>query len=204
MARPRSFDEAEAVGAALSVFLSKGYDGASISDLTAAMGINPPSLYAAFGDKQGLFRRAMDLYASRRSPLLEAALAAPDIGGVIDRLLHQYADALTDPESPPGCLYVQGALSCSASAAPIKDELAARRLAIEPELERRFEAARNAAELEAGADCRALARYVAALLQGMAVQASGGVGRSELHALATVAAAQFRASIRDTGLPRDS
>jgi AcrR family transcriptional regulator len=195
LARPRSFDEAHAVHAALQVFLAKGYDGASIADLTAAMGIKPASLYAAFGDKRSLFGRVMDAYALRRAPLIESALSAGSIETVVDRLLHTYADALTDGDFAPGCLYVQGALSCSDAASSVKEELASRRLAIEPELESRFKQAVDDRELRPSADCRALARYIATLLQGMAVQASGGATREELHALASVATDQFRNSL---------
>ena len=193
MARPRSFDEHEAVEIALHLFQTKGYDGASIAELTAAMGINPASLYGAFGDKRGLFERAMDVYAARRAPVIEAALAEPRIEGVVERLLHSYADALTEPGFAPGCLYVQGALSCSEAARPVREELARRRLAIELQLAERFGAARKQGQLAPSADCLALARYVAVLLQGMAVQAASGVSSADLHALAALVAEQFRA-----------
>ena len=195
MARPRSFDESEAVETALQLFIAKGYDGASIAELTGAMGINPASLYAAFGDKRRLFERAMDAYARHRAPIVEGALAADRIGDVVEQLMHAYADALTDEGFAPGCLYVQGALSCSETSLPIKLALAERRLAIEPELDRRFQRARNEGELRADADCRELARYIATLLQGMAVQASGGTARSDLRALAGLVSQQFRSSL---------
>lgn len=195
MARPRSFDENEAVETALQVFIAKGYDGASISELTAAMGINPASLYAAFGDKRGLFERAMDAYARHRAPIVQGALAEPRVDLVVERLLHAYADALTDERVAPGCLYVQGALSCSETSEPVKRVLAARRLEIEPELEARFERGKAEGELARDADCRQLARYVATLLQGMSVQASGGVARADLHALADLVSEQFRRSL---------
>jgi len=197
MARPRSFDEHEAVEIALQLFLTKGYDGTSIAELTAAMGINPASLYGAFGDKRGLFERAMDAYAARRAPLIEAALAEPRIEQVVGRLLHSYADALTEPGFAPGCLYVQGALSCSEAARPVRDALTERRLAIEPELEERFQQARAEGQLGSLADCGVLARYCAVLLQGMAVQAASGVSSADLHALATLVGQQFRAVLAE-------
>jgi AcrR family transcriptional regulator len=196
MARPKSFDVDEVVELALQVFLAKGYDGASISELTAAMGINPPSLYATFGDKRGLFDRVMDRYAGRRSPLLQDALAAPSAEEVINRLLHSYADGLTDPSWPPGCLYVQAALSCSDSAQPVRDELIVRRLAIEPVLEERFERAQREGDLAASVDAADLARYCATLLQGMAIQAASGTSREDLHALADLVARQVKALIQ--------
>lgn len=195
MARPRSFDENDAVETALHVFIAKGYDGASVADLTGAMGINPASLYAAFGDKRGLFERAMDAYARHRAPLVAGALAARRIEDVVGQLMHAYADALTDEGFAPGCLYVQGALSCSDTSQPVRQALAARRLAIEPELEQRFQRAKDEGELDPGANCRELARYIATLLQGMAVQASGGTTRADLHAMADLIIDQFRASL---------
>lgn len=198
MARPRSFDEEKAVRTALQVFIAKGYDGASISDLTAAIGIKPASLYAAFGSKEGLFVRAVESYAALRAPLVNGALAAERIDQVVERLLHSYADALTEDGFAPGCLYVQGALSCSDNASSVKRALAARRLAIEPELEARFQVAMDAGELPGNADCRELARYVATLLQGMAVQASGGARREDLHSLAALVTSHFRQTLPQT------
>lgn len=196
MARPKSFDVEEVVESALQVFLAKGYDGASIAELTAAMGINPPSLYATFGDKRGLFDRVMDRYAGRRSPLLVDALAQPTAQEVVSRLVHSYADGLTDPAWPPGCLYVQAALSCSDSARPVRDELVVRRLAIEPELQERFERAHQEGDLAASVDAADLARYCATLLQGMAIQAASGVSREDLHALADLVVRQLKALIQ--------
>lgn len=193
MARPRSFDETEAVEKALALFTAKGYDGTSVADLTAAIGIKPASLYTAFGDKRGLFDRALDLYAARRAPLVQTALAQPTIAGVVDRLLHNYADALTHGDLARGCLYVQGALAGGDASESVKHELARRRLSIEPELEQRFRRAVVDGELDTEADCGGLARYVATLLQGMAVQASGGVDADALHAVARVVSAQFEA-----------
>lgn len=193
MARPKSFDEQEAIEAALQVFLAKGYDGSSIAELTVAMGINPPSLYATFGDKRGLFERVMDRYAGRRSPLLHAAIAEATAAGVVSKLMHGYADALTDPTWPPGCLYVQAALSCSDAAAPVREELTVRRLAIEPDLEARFEKARRDGDLSKSANAADIARYCATLLQGMAIQAASGASRSSLHSLADLVEGQFRA-----------
>ena len=193
MARPKSFDESEAVEAALHVFLSRGYDGASIVELTRAMGISPPSLYATFGDKRGLFEHVMDRYAGHRSPLLLDALAEATAGDVVSRLLHNYADGLTDPRWPPGCLYVQAALSCSDSAEPVRTELTTRRMAIEPVLEERFDRARAEGDLARNANSADLARYCATLLQGMAIQAASGTSREDLHALADLVSDQFRA-----------
>src|SRR5947209_16697338 len=102
--RPRSFDLDKALDAALQVFWRKGYEGASLSDLTQAMGINRPSLYAAFGDKEMLFRKALDRYASGPAAYVSEALKEPTARAAIERLLREAADSLTNPHNPPGCL----------------------------------------------------------------------------------------------------
>ena len=106
--RPRNFDMDEALDRALDVFWRKGYEGASVSDLTVAMGINPPSLYAAFGNKEGLFRKALDRYTAKHDDFMQEALAWPKARDGIAALLRKTAEALTDKSSPPGCLLVQG------------------------------------------------------------------------------------------------
>src|SRR5712672_80887 len=107
--RPRDFDVDEALDRALEVFWRRGYEGASLPDLTAAMGINRPSLYAAFGSKEGLFRRALDRYAEGPAAYVREALDEPTARRVAERLLGGAAERLTDPRNPGGCLVVQGA-----------------------------------------------------------------------------------------------
>src|SRR5262245_44852443 len=109
--RPREFDADEALCKALRVFREKGYEGASLLDLTRAMGINRPSLYAAFGNKEALFRKAVDRYVDEHGAALREALAEPTARRAVERLLRATADALTVPRTPRGCLLVQGALS---------------------------------------------------------------------------------------------
>ena len=113
----------EALDIALKVFWRKGYEGTSIDDLTKAMGINRPSLYCAFGNKEELFRKALDRYAEGPAALYREALGKPTARGVAERLLRGIADALRDPRNPPGCLAVQAALSCGEAADPIRWEL---------------------------------------------------------------------------------
>src|SRR5262245_50921449 len=113
--RPRSFDRDQALDRALEVFWRKGYEGASLRDLTEAMGINRPSSYAAFGNKEALFRAALRRYHERNQHL-RASLEAETAREVADRWLHGAADALTGRGDPQGCLVVQGALSCSDAA----------------------------------------------------------------------------------------
>ena len=181
LGRPREFNMEEALGKALVVFQRKGYEGSSVAELTEAMGINPPSLYAAFGTKEDLFRKALDRYVGVRKDFSREALDAPTAREVVERLLRGTADQLTDPQSPPGCLLVQGALSCGDAAAPIKNELCFRRVAEEVALRHRLERALESGDLPKGTDVAGLARYVAAVSQGMAVQAAGTATRPDLH-----------------------
>jgi AcrR family transcriptional regulator len=181
LGRPRAFDKEEALGKALKVFQRKGYEGSSIAELTEAMGINPPSLYAAFGTKEDLFRKALDRYVGIRKDFSREALNAPTAREVVERLLRGTADQLTEPQDPPGCLLVQGALSCGDAAEPIKDELCFRRVAEEVALRHRLERALEDGDLPAKCSAAGLARYVATVSHGMAVQATGTATRADLH-----------------------
>jgi AcrR family transcriptional regulator len=186
MGRPREFDPDKALDAALHVFWSRGYEGASMNDLTEAMGITKPSLYAAFGNKEELFRKALDRYVDGPGGYVQVALAKPTVREVVEHLLFEAADAVTDPNHPAGCLAVQGALSCGEAAESIKQELMARRAHGEQDLRQRFERAVAEGDLPAGSDPADLARYVSAILQGMAVQAAGGTSRAQLRKIAEI------------------
>jgi AcrR family transcriptional regulator len=179
--RPREFDPDQALDRALEVFWRKGYEGASISELTEAMGINRPSLYAAFGNKEELFRKALDRYAQGPAAYTYEALEESTARAVVERLLREAADALTGPDNPHGCLGVQGALACGDAAASIKHELCMRQARWQAALQRRLERARREGDLADGADCADLARYIATVVQGMAVQAAGGATRHQLR-----------------------
>ena len=180
MGRPRSFDTDQALDRALRVFWQKGYEGASLSDLTRAMGINRPSLYAAFGNKEALFREALDRYTAGHASYIQEALREPTARSVAERLLHGAANLLTNPATPRGCLMVQGALSCGKAADPIRHELALRRAGGEAAIRQRFERAIRDGDLPADTDSADLARFVATVIHGMSVQAAGGASRKEL------------------------
>jgi AcrR family transcriptional regulator len=186
--RPREFDTNEALDKALQVFWRRGYEGTSLSDLTEAMGINRPSLYAAFGNKEELFRRALDRYADKGPGAVHRqALAEPTAKGVVQQLLRTMAISLTDPSNPPGCLAVQGALSCGEAADSIKQELCNRRSAGEQALRQRFERAKADGDLAPDTNAAALARFVVTVTQGMSVQAAGGASRADLLMVADLA-----------------
>jgi AcrR family transcriptional regulator len=191
LGRPRAFDRDQALDRALDVFWRKGYEGASLCDLTEAMGINPPSLYAAFGNKEELFRKALDRYTEKHAGYLQEALARPNAKDGIAALLTSTADALTDKSSPPGCLLVQGIAGAGDHAQCIRDQLSAKRAANEKTIRERLKRAKAGGELPEDADPAALARYVATVTQGMAVQAAGGATRTELRRIAETAMAAW-------------
>ncbi|MGJ5151935.1 TetR/AcrR family transcriptional regulator [Bradyrhizobium sp. HKCCYLR1023] len=185
--RPRTFDRDTALDQAMEVFWRHGYEGATIAQLTDAMGINPPSLYAAFGSKEALLRAALDRYTARREAWMEEVLGAPTAREVTARMLMGVAEKQTDPSNPPGCLLVQGGLACGSGSANVPFELAARRAQTEEQLRHRFERAKDEGDLASTADPAALARYVSAVITGMSVMASSGADREALAQVATVA-----------------
>src|SRR6202140_606318 len=172
--RPLSFDPDKALDSALDVFWRKGFEGASLSDLTKAMGINKPSLYAAFGDKEKLFRKVLDRYAEGPASFSYAALGEPTSRAVVERLLYGTADMLTSRQNPHGCLWVQGALACGNNTDSVRKELISRRMAGEAARRQRLLRARMDGDLPSEANPASLARYIATIIQGMSIQAAGG------------------------------
>jgi AcrR family transcriptional regulator len=185
--RPRCFDVDKALDRALDVFWRKGYEGTTLPDLTRAMGINRPSLYAAFGNKEALFKKAIDRYAQGPGCHVKEALSEPTARGVIERLLHGTVDLLTNRRNPRGCFMVQGALACGESADPVRRELVMRRAASEATLRERFERAIAEGDLPPSSDPATLAGYVVTICHGMAVQAAGGATKAELTRVAEMA-----------------
>jgi AcrR family transcriptional regulator len=185
--RPRCFDTNVALDAALQVFWKKGYEGASLSDLTRAMGIERPSLYATFGNKEELFRKVLDRYACTVSEFATDALNQPTARAVVERLLMGNVEAIADPHSPAGCLLVSAALSGGDESEPIRRELNLRRRAAETALRKRLQRAKVEGDLPAEADPGDLASYVLTVAHGMAVRAKSGARRAELRRVAQTA-----------------
>jgi AcrR family transcriptional regulator len=191
MGRPRGFDADKALDEAMEVFWRHGYDGATIAQLTDAMGINPPSLYAAFGSKEGLLKAALERYACKRAMFMADVLGAPTARGVAEKMLMGTADAQTDPANPPGCLLVQGGLACGTGSENVPFELAARRAQTEDQLRERFARAKADGDLPTSADPAALARYLSAVTVGMGVMASSGADREALRQIAVISLKAF-------------
>lgn len=182
--RPRAFDADDALEAAMRVFWAEGYEGASLSELTDAMGINRRSVYLSYGNKENLFLKAVDRYMEGPGAFVAEALKQPTARQVASAILHGCADAYTTPGLPAGCLLVQSALVCGPDGEPVRRDLSARREAGIGVLRERFERAQTEGDLKPDADADALARYLTAIGQGISVQAVGGATREELHRIA--------------------
>ncbi|MGS2642280.1 TetR family transcriptional regulator [Streptosporangium sp. LJ11] len=185
--RPRGFDADEALERALLMFWEQGYEGASLANLTDAMGISTTSMYAAFGNKEELFRKALERYTEGPSAYLARALDEPTALGVVTAIFAGTVRTTTRPTGPNGCLGVQGALAAGDSSRGARDLLVAWRDSGYSRIRERFERAVDDGDLPPGTSPALLARYVTALTYGIAVQAAGGVGRDELQDMADAA-----------------
>jgi AcrR family transcriptional regulator len=185
--RPRSFSEAEALEKAMHVFWRKGYEGTSIAGLTEALQINRPSLYAAFGDKESLFRKVLARYEKGPASYVSKALSAATARAAVEQLILGSIDLTTNRQNPPGCLMVQGALACSDQTQAIRQDLNALRDAGEKALLARLKRAQTEGDLRKDARPADLARYVVAVIRGLAVQAASGATREELRKVVPIA-----------------
>jgi AcrR family transcriptional regulator len=178
--RPREFCVDAALAAALRVFWSKGYEGASLTDLTEAMGVTRPSLYAAFGNKEALFRKALDLYERDKLAYTGAALDAPTARGVAEHLLLGALDMQSGTD-PKGCLGVISTVACGSEAESIRAEVLVRQASSNAALLQRFERAKAEGDLPEHIEAASLVRYLTAVLQGLCIQAGSGAGVAELR-----------------------
>jgi AcrR family transcriptional regulator len=181
MGRARTFDIDEALDSAMTVFWRKGYVGTSLSDLTEAMGINRPSLYAAFGNKEELFGKALERYGRGPSAYVREALEQPTARGVAEHLLRGAADLQTDPHTPAGCLAVQGSSYCGADSSPSGRALIEFRHAGDAAIRARLERAQAEGDLRVDADPAELTNFIRTVVYGMAVQAASGATRGDLE-----------------------
>jgi AcrR family transcriptional regulator len=192
--RPREFDIELALDRAMELFWRKGYEGTSLSDLTDTLGITRPSLYAAFGNKEALFRRALERYETNVVTYRQKALNATSAHDVARELLVGAANVFGDKKTPAGCLNVQSALACSDEAEPIRQELIANRYAGERALRQRLKRAQAEGDLPEGSDAASLARFLSSVVYGMAVLSAGGANRKELLEVAEMSLRMMSAS----------
>ena len=185
--RTRQFDMDEALDRALEVFWARGYEGATLPELTRAMGINRPSLYAAFGNKEQLFHKALDRYQTGPMSFLTEALRKPTARAVVEAIFSGFIRMQRHRDKARGCLVVSGALACGQEAEMVRRELAQLRQAVVTALRERFERAVRDGDLPAGTDCATLARYTATVLNGLAVQSASGATEKELRLVSALA-----------------
>jgi AcrR family transcriptional regulator len=204
--RPRSFDREAALDAAMMLFWRQGFEGTSLFDLTAAMGIRPASLYAAFGSKEALFREALTRYRSGVGSGLPRILNGAATGRAAIRLLLEGAAAtVTRRSQPRGCMIVLSALHGFAEMGDLDRELQRCRAEDKEMILERLKKSVADGELPSGSDPVAMAAFYMAILQGMSVQARDGATRAALMAIADQAMQAWpsaRGSIEDTGATR--
>jgi AcrR family transcriptional regulator len=179
--RPRSFDRDEALRLAMQVFWNKGYEGTTMADLTAAIGVKAPSLYAAFGDKNALFREAIDFYSATTAigpmnALKEGKGMREDLHNMLQTSVALYAD----PANGKGCMVVVSAINCAPENAVHAEEMTVRRQKKRQELAKRFRKAQEQNELSVDADIDGLADFYTAVLHGLSLSARDGVSSDRL------------------------
>lgn len=190
--RPRTFDREKALATAVDLFWRHGYDGTSIAQLTDAMKISAPSLYAAFGSKEQLHREAIDLYLSTHGNYMSRSFAQPgSTRDAIERVLKDAAKAFSQPGLPQGCLVGSGALHCALENASVGHDMTSIRKHTRDTIHARIKQAMVAGELPPDTDAKALAAFFAATVQGMSVQAIDGASRPLLNRIAEIAMAAW-------------
>lgn len=190
--RPRSFDRDQALARAMEVFWTKGYEGAAISDLTEAMGIAAPSLYAAFGSKERLFAEAVELYGRTEGPEIWGAVEnAATAREAFEGYLSATARAFTRPGKPAGCMVVLSAIHTTNASAGVCEALRLNRVGSQGGLKARLDAAVASGELPAGFDTGAVAAFFVTVQQGMSIQARDGASREALQKVADSAMAAW-------------
>jgi AcrR family transcriptional regulator len=187
MGRPRGFDEDAVLEAAMRVFWEKGYEGATMADLSEAMGINRSSMYTAFGDKESVFHRIMERYREGPMIYIRQALTQPSLREAIEGLIRGTAEFLSTPGNPRGCLSIQGALACGTEAEPVKQAMIDWRKSGEAAIKKRLQRAQSEGELPADIQPASFARYLSSVMAGLGIQAANGTTRAELRCVAEIA-----------------
>ena len=178
--RPRNFDKAEALDAALELFWKHGYEGTSMAMLIESIGVNVASLYAAFGNKESLFAQCVERYSELNGDLYHESLKKKTARDVSHSILEGEVELVTRRGTPDGCLMIQGALTTSPDAERVRQMMVEMRAMAERWMANRFRQAVVEGDLPSDADPAALACYLMTLNSGLAVQAKSGVGKKQL------------------------
>lgn len=189
--RPREFDVDEALDRVIEVFWRHGYEGTTMDDLTAASGVNRPSLYAAFGHKEEIFERALERYTRVDMAYVADAIAQPTAEAVARHYLRENVLAITAPGRPRGCLSIQGGLAGRTGDESVVELLRDSRARGEAALSERMARAIREGDLPSTEDPKELARYLATVSAGLAVQASAGADAADLMRVAERALRAF-------------
>jgi AcrR family transcriptional regulator len=185
--RPISFDKDVALEAAMLLFWERGFEGTSMADLTQAMGLNPSSIYAAFGDKHALFSLAVKRYMDSRTQYATEALDQPTLEKVVRAPFDNTVAFLSAPGHPPTCMTLAGAVGCSADATPARDIMTEIRKQNEVAMRERFLQARKSGELSKDINVDDYTRYLSSILAGLSIQAANGSTKTELKRTAQMA-----------------
>jgi AcrR family transcriptional regulator len=185
--RPIGFDKRAALEAAMLLFWERGYEGTSMAGLTQAMGLNPSSIYAAFGDKHALFQLAVRRYIEMRAQYAGKALEEKTLEKVVRALFDNTVEFLSAPGHPPTCMTLAGAVGCSADAAPARDIMTEIRKQNEAAMRERFLQARKSGELSGDVSVDDYTRYLSSILAGLSIQAANGSTKAELRRTAQMA-----------------
>lgn len=190
--RPRSFDRDAALAAAMKTFWQFGYEGASMAALTEAMGINSPSLYAAFGSKEALFKEAVRLYMATEDEKTRRTLSEqPTARGAIEAMLRRSVANLADPAGCRGCLLVLGDSNAAPEHGGIHQYLAQRRKEIQAAIEERIRRGVADGDVSAGANVKVVSAFLMTVLQGLSLRARDGASRESMQQVADAALAAF-------------
>lgn len=185
--RPLSFDRDAALHQAMLLFWEHGYEATSLNDLTSALGVTPSSIYSAFGDKKGLFFDAVGLYLGGPVTLQTMLDDAPTARAAAAAMLEGAAAGFTGADTPRGCLLASAAISCSDSAADVRQTLGAIRQGMEAQLRARIQDGVARQELPEETDAEVLAAMTMAVIQGMSTAARDGAPREKLLRIAAAA-----------------
>jgi AcrR family transcriptional regulator len=197
--RPRGFDEDQAIDSAMRVFWEKSFEGTTMADLTDATGLSRSSIHAAFGSKEGLFLRAVERYKAGQMSYFPKALAEPTLSRAIEALLRGIVSFVSIPGNPRGCLSIHGALACGTDGDSVMQTMTEWRKLNENLIKERIQRAQREGEMRREVNAADYARYIAAVMIGIAIQAVNGAGRAELTRTADMALQFLARSSFDPG-----